>query len=54
MKKHKVEFEAHKTIKVPTKVRFETKTGEKVRFTAEKPKKAPVHVEFEARGKRRG
>jgi hypothetical protein len=51
MKKHthKVEFNAHKVEKRPTKVSFTTKQGEKVRFTAEKPKEVPVHVKFRAK-----
>lgn len=49
MVKKRVEFEAHKTVKLPTNVSFKTKSGEKVRFVAEKPAKVPVHVEFTAR-----
>lgn len=48
---HKVEFNAHKTVKRPTAVGFTTKQGEKVRFTAEKPTKVPVHVKFRAKDK---
>jgi len=44
--KKKVEFDAHKTVKKPTKVTFKTKSGEKVKFTADKPTKVPVHVKF--------
>jgi hypothetical protein len=40
------EFDAHKRVKQPTKVSFQTKSGERVRFTAEKEKKVPVHVRF--------
>jgi hypothetical protein len=40
------EFDAHKRVKQPTKVGFQTKTGERVRFTAEKEQKVPVHVRF--------
>jgi hypothetical protein len=40
------EFDAHKRVKQPTKVSFQTKTGERVRFTAEKEQKVPVHVKF--------
>jgi len=50
-KTHKVEFEAHKTVKKPTKVNFKTKGGERVSFTAEKPTKVPVHVRFNAKDK---
>jgi hypothetical protein len=48
MAKKTVEFNAHKTVKQPTKVSFETKDGAKVRFVAEKPAKVPVHVKFKA------
>ncbi len=49
--KKRVEFEAHKVVKKPTKVAFKTKSGQKVRFTAEKPTKVPVHVSFMGRRK---
>lgn len=49
MPKKMVEFDAHKTVKQPTKVAFKTKDGEKVRFVAEKPAKVPVHVKFSAK-----
>ena len=45
----RVEFDAHKVVKKPTKVDFKTKDGEKVRFTAEKPTKVPIHVSFRAK-----
>jgi hypothetical protein len=48
-KTHKVNFDAHKTVKQPTRVSFTTKEGDKVRFTAEKPTKVPVHVSFRAK-----
>jgi hypothetical protein len=47
----RVEFDAHKIVKKPTRIVFKTKSGEKVRFTAEKPTKVPVHVSFKARRK---
>jgi hypothetical protein len=47
--KEKVEFDAHKTVKKPTKVAFQTKSGDRVKFTAEKPTKVPVHVRFTAK-----
>lgn len=50
-KTHKVEFDAHRTVKKPTKVNFKTKGGERVSFTAEKPTKVPVHVRFSAKDK---
>jgi hypothetical protein len=49
-----VDFDAHKTIKKPTRVSFKTKEGERVRFVAEKKTKVPVHVHFKANPKRGG
>jgi hypothetical protein len=49
MKRKRIEFEAHTTVKKPTKVAFETKDGHEVRFKAEKPTKVPVHVSFLAK-----
>jgi len=49
MRRKRVEFEAHKTVKRPTPVSFETKDGEEVSFRAEKPTKVPVHVSFLAK-----
>lgn len=51
MKKHKVSFDAHKTIKQPTEVSFSTKNGKEVDFVANKPTKVPVHVTFKAKDK---
>jgi len=48
-KKTTVEFDAQKTVKKPTKVKFTTKKGEKVGFVAKKKVKEPVHVKFKAR-----
>jgi hypothetical protein len=42
----KVEFDAHKVVKKPTKVDFTTKSGKKVDFVANKKTKIPVHVKF--------
>ena len=50
---HKVEFDAHKTVKQPTTVRFTTKAGERVRFRADKPTEVPVHVKFRAKDKKK-
>jgi len=47
--KKRIEFDAHKVVKKPTSVVFETKSGDKVRFIAEKPTKVPVHVSFKAK-----
>ncbi len=44
--KKTVEFDAHKTVKKPTKIGFKTKSGKKVAFVADKPTKVPVHVKF--------
>lgn len=49
MKKMRVEFDAHKMVKRPTRVAFETKDGQEVRFTAKKPTKVPAHVSFLAK-----
>lgn len=42
----KVEFDAHKKVKVPTEVKFRTNSGQRVDFVARKPVKVPVHVKF--------
>ena len=52
MHKKTVQFEAHKTVKRPTEVKFTTKKGERVKFEAEKPTKVPVHVKFKAKEKK--
>jgi hypothetical protein len=49
--KKRIEFDAHKVVKKPTKVAFKTACGEKVRFTAKKPTKVAVHVSFKAKRK---
>jgi hypothetical protein len=49
MAKKTVEFDAHKTVKQPTKVSFKKKDGEKVSFVADKPAEVPVHVKFTAK-----
>jgi len=48
----KVEFDAHKTIKQETEIKFTTKNGTKVDFDAMKPVKVPVHVKFTAHEKK--
>ena len=48
MSKKRVEFDAHKTVKKETEVKFTTKDGTKVDFDAMKPVKVPVHVKFKA------
>jgi len=52
MAKKRVEFDAHKTVKKETEVKFTTKDGTKVDFEAKKPVKIPVHVKFTANEKR--
>ncbi len=49
-KKHTVEFDAHKKVKMPMEVAFKTKTGKPIDFVAAKPTKVPVHVKFKAKG----
>jgi hypothetical protein len=51
-KKHTVQFDAHKKVKLPIEVSFETKGGQEVDFVAMKPTKVPVHVKFEAKEKK--
>ena len=41
-----VDFEAHKTVRKPTKVSFTRRDGERVAFRAKKATKVPVHVRF--------
>lgn len=50
-RRHKVEFEAHKTVREEVPVRFRTRDGERVAFEAKKPVKEPVRVKFMARDK---
>jgi hypothetical protein len=49
----KVEFDAHKKVKLPAEVQFPTKAGEKVDFMARKPVEVPVHVKFRTSDNRR-
>jgi hypothetical protein len=48
------DFDAHVTKKVPTRVVFTTKEGEKVRFTAKVPKRVATHVHFKTNDRKRG
>jgi hypothetical protein len=48
----RVEFDAHKTVKKETEVKFPKKDGTKVDFEAMKPVKVPVHVKFTAHPKK--
>ena len=47
----KVEFDAHKTVKKETEVKFTKKDGTNVDFEAKKPVKVPIHVKFTAHKK---
>ena len=49
----KVEFDAHKKIKKPVEVQFETRKGKMVDFFADKKVKVPVHVKFTAKGRKK-
>jgi len=42
----KVEFDAHKKVRLPVPVKFRTSSGKKVGFVAKKQVRVPVHVEF--------
>ena len=50
-KKHTVKFDAHKVVKKPTEVEFQTKAGKDVDFIARKNTKIPVRVKFQAKNK---
>jgi len=54
MAKHRVEFDARKTVKKETEVEFTKRDGTDVDFMAKKPVKVPVHVKFNANNKKRG
>jgi hypothetical protein len=49
MRKNKVEFDAHKTVRQETEVAFTKRDGTPVDFMAKKPVKVPVHVKFTAK-----
>lgn len=53
-RKHKVQFDAHRTVREEVPVRFKTREGEKVSFDAKKKVKEPVQVRFMAKGSARG
>jgi len=48
-KRKTVEFNAHKKIKKPVRVKFETRAGTPVNFKARKPVETKVHVKFKAK-----
>jgi hypothetical protein len=50
-RKHKVEFQAHRTVREEVPVRFKTRDGERVTFEAKKKVKEPVRVKFMAKDK---
>jgi len=49
--KHKVQFNAHRTVREEAPVAFRTRDGKRVSFEARKKAKVPVRVKFMARGK---
>ena len=49
-KKHKVQFDAHRTVREEVLVKFRTRDGERVSFDAKKKVKEPVRVKFMAKG----
>lgn len=53
MERKTVEFDAHKKVKVPVKVRFKTSSGKPVSFPAHKPVEKKVHVKFRAKSQGR-
>jgi hypothetical protein len=50
-KKHKVEFQAHHTVREEVPVKFKTRDGQRVSFEARKRVKEPVRVKFMAKDK---
>lgn len=50
-KTHRVQFEAHRTVREEVPVKFRTRNGERVSFDARKKIKEPVQVTFTARNK---
>lgn len=50
-KRHRVEFEAHRSVREEVPVKFRTRDGERVAFEARKKVKEPVKVKFMARDK---
>jgi hypothetical protein len=53
MRRQRVEFDAHKTVKKPAEVVFTTKDGTQVDFVAKRPTKKEVHVAFLAKTKKK-
>ena len=51
VRRHKVEFKAHRTVREEVPVKFETHEGERVSFEARKKVKEPVRVKFMAKDK---
>jgi hypothetical protein len=51
VRKHKVEFKAHRTVREEAPVKFKTREGERVAFEARKKVKEPVRVKFMAKDK---
>jgi hypothetical protein len=48
------DFDAHVKRKMPARVKFTTRDGEKVRFIAQKPTRVKTHVHFKTRDRKRG
>lgn len=48
-RKHKVQFNAHRTIREEVPVRFKTREGQRISFDAKKKVKEPVRVQFMAK-----
>jgi hypothetical protein len=53
VRRKRVEFDAHVTVKKPTEVAFTTKNGKPVDLIAKKPTKEEVHVDFLANPKKK-
>lgn len=49
VKRHKVQFSAHRVVKEEVPVRFTTRAGERVSFEARNKVKEPVRVKFMAK-----
>ena len=48
-KKHKVAFDAHRTVREEVPVKFKARDGERVSFEAKKKVKEPIRVKFTAK-----
>jgi hypothetical protein len=50
-RRHRVEFDAHRTAKEEAPVKFTTRDGRRIAFDAKKKVKEPVKVKFMAKDK---